>query len=249
MGTSTTCITESGSVISYTIISMSNVEQLESLQRFLQRLNSEPAREGVSPTPDGKGLTLVISHVEMTLDELFFGQWSTRNFQWSAIANEVQGSLELVIMHPVTGREIVRTGAGSIVIMVDKVPDEVKMNPQLRNQWALNPSNKKANALDMAFPKLKAECLKNAALSLGKIFGRDLNRTIVDMYKPFKLSASTTGLNALPESTMGIIERQIKDGLSAWELNKQLEAFAELITPEQKERLQKLINEHNPELP
>lgn len=228
---------------------MSNIEQLESLQKFLQRLNSEPAHEGVSPTPDGKGMTLVISHVEMTLDELFFGQWSTRNFQWSAIANEVQGSLELVVIHPVSGREIVRTGAGSVVIMVDKVPDDVKMNPQLRNQWALNPSNKKANALDLSFPKLKAECLKNAALSFGKIFGRDLNRTIIDTYKPFKLSAATTGLTALPESTINIIERQIRDGLSVWELNKQMEAFSDLITPEQKERLQNLINQHNPELP
>jgi hypothetical protein len=229
--------------------SMSEVNQLESLQRFLQRLNSEPAREGVAPTPDGKGMTLVISHVEMTLDELFFGQWSTRNFQWSAIANEVQGSLELVVIHPVSGREIIRTGAGSVVIMVDKVPDDVKNNPQLRNQWALNPSNKKANALDMAFPKLKAECLKNAALSFGKLFGRDLNRTITDVYKPFKLTASSTGLSALPESTMSILERQIREGLSAWELNKQMEAFTELITNEQKERLQNLYNELNPQLP
>jgi hypothetical protein len=228
---------------------MSNLEQLESMQKFLHRLNSEPAHEGVLRTPDGKAHTLVISHVEMTLDELFFGQWSTRNFQWSTIANEVQGSLELVVVHPVTGREIVRTGAGSVVIMVDKVPDDVKNDPQARNMWALNPSNKKANALDLSFPKLKAECLKNAALSFGKVFGRDLNRTIVDEYRPFKLTVATTGLNALPESTMTIIERQIREGLSAWELNKQLEAFTELITPEQMQRIQNLFNELNPELP
>ena len=227
---------------------MNNIEQLESMQKFLQRLNSEPAIEGILPTPDGKAKTLVISHVEMTLDELFFGQWSTRNFQWSAIANEVQGSLELVVIHPVSGREIVRTGAGSVIIMVDKVPDEVKMNPQLRNQWALNPSNKKANALDLAFPKLKAECLKNAALSFGKVFGRDLNRNIVDEYRPFKLSISSTGLKSLPQSTMTIIERQIREGLTAWELNKQIEAFTDLITDEQKEQLTNLYNELNPNL-
>ena len=227
---------------------MSNIEQLESMQKFLQRLNSEPAIEGILPTPDGKAKTLVISHVEMTLDELFFGQWSTRNFQWSAIANEVQGSLELVVIHPVSGREIVRTGAGSVIIMVDKVPDEVKINPQLRNQWALNPSNKKANALDLAFPKLKAECLKNAALSFGKVFGRDLNRNIVDEYRPFKLSISSTGLKSLPQSTMTIIERQIREGLTAWELNKQIEAFTDLITDEQKEQLTNLYNELNPNL-
>lgn len=36
----------------------------------------------------------------------------------------------------------------------------------------------------MGFPKLKAECLKNAAQSLGKIFGRDLNRKQKDTFNP-----------------------------------------------------------------
>ena len=155
-------------------------EQMDALQRFQARLNTDPAPETLEPTPDRKAYTLPISHVEMTLDELFFGQWSTDNFQWSAIANEVQGSLELKVVHPVSGQIITRTGAASIVITVDKVPDQVKDNAQLRNEWALNPSNKKANALDLAFPKLKAECLKNASQSLGKIFGRDVNRKIKD---------------------------------------------------------------------
>jgi len=59
-----------------------------------------------------------------------------------------------------------------------------------RNRWALNPDNKKANAMDLAFGKLKAECLKNAALSLGKVFGRDINRVNKDTYKPFKLKGA-----------------------------------------------------------
>jgi hypothetical protein len=72
--------------------------------------------------------------------------------------------------------------------MVDKVPDNVFGSD--RNRWALNPDNKKANAMDLAFGKLKAECLKNAALSLGKVFGRDLNRKNKDTYKPFKLKGA-----------------------------------------------------------
>ena len=44
--------------------------------------------------------------------------------------------------------------------------------------------------MDLAFGKLKAECLKNAALSLGKVFGRDLNRKNKDTYKPFKLKGA-----------------------------------------------------------
>jgi hypothetical protein len=163
-------------------------DNLEALQKFQQMLNAEPDPLGIESTPDKKAKTLVISHVETTLDELFFGHWRTENFKWAVLANEVQASLELVVIHPISGYELKRTGAASVIIMVDRVPDGV--TGQERNQWALNPANKKANAMDLAFGKLKAECLKNAALSLGKVFGRDLNRVNKDTYKPFKLKGA-----------------------------------------------------------
>lgn len=36
----------------------------------------------------------------------------------------------------------------------------------------------------MGFPKLKTECIKNAAQSLGNIFGRNLNRNFKDVFTP-----------------------------------------------------------------
>jgi hypothetical protein len=153
-------------------------------------LNSAPDKEGLEKTPDGKASTLVISHVETTLDEMFFGHWRTENFKWERMANEVVGSLDLVVIHPITGYELRRSGAGAIVIMVDKVPSQYAADPIERNRWALNADNKKPNALDLAFPKLKTECLKNAAVSFGKLLGRDLNRRNVDVYKPFKLKGT-----------------------------------------------------------
>jgi len=167
---------------------MFHKDNLEALQKFQQMLNAEPDELGIESTPDRKARTLVISHVETTLDEMFFGHWRTENFKWSTIANEVQASLELVVIHPISGYELRRTGAASVIIMVDRVPDGVTGID--RNRWALNPDNKKANAMDLAFGKLKAECLKNAALSLGKVFGRDLNRINKDTYKPFKLKGA-----------------------------------------------------------
>lgn len=156
------------------------------LQDFQAKLNKEPDPREFDKTPDGRADYLPISFVEMTLDELFLGLWSTENFKWSAITNEVQGSLELVVIHPITRTQIRRVGAGSIVIMVDSLTQEDKdrMSKQDRNLFALNPQNKKPNALDLAFPKLKAECLKNAAQSLGKVFGRDINRKNKDTFKP-----------------------------------------------------------------
>lgn len=155
------------------------------LQNFIEKLNREPDVSELERTPDGKAKTLPISFIEMTLDELFLGQWGTEKFHWSALTNEVQGSLELVLTHPITGREIRRVGAASIVITVDSLSDEEKaaMGKQARNLYALSPENKKPNALDLGFPKLKAECTKNAAQTLGKVFGRDLNRKKADKFQ------------------------------------------------------------------
>ena len=174
-------------------------EQKTLLQEFQRRLNQEPDPREFDTTPDGKARTLPISFVEMTLDELYFGLWSTENYHWSAITNEVQGSLELVLTHPITGQTIRRTGAASIVITVDSLTEEDKkgMTKQARNLHALNPENKKPNALDLGFPKLKAECVKNAAQSLGKIFGRDINRKKTDVFKPALKPLGNDGFAAM----------------------------------------------------
>jgi hypothetical protein len=68
--------------------------------------------------------------------------------------------------------------------MVDAIPQEIKQDREKAKQWQLDAQNKKANALDMGFPKLKAECLKNASQSLGKVFGRDINRKTSDTFQP-----------------------------------------------------------------
>jgi hypothetical protein len=215
-------------------------DQIDSIQRFTTRLNSEPPQESVESTPDRKASTVVISHIEMSLDELFLGQWRTEHFTWSTIANEVVGSLELVVIHPVTGNEIRRVGAASIVITVDKVPDELRDNPQHRNQWAINPANKKPNALDLGFPKLKTECLKNAAQSLGKIFGRDLNRKNRDQYRPFKVVTNSAPLG-LPASTMQMLEDGIKSGSNEYEIRTALSMLGDVITPEQQQHIDNLF--------
>lgn len=164
-------------------------------QQFTEAVNRNPPNESIGATPDGNAATILISHIEMTLDEMFFGLWETLEFKWQVVANEIVGSLQLRVTHPVTGKELQRTGAAAIQIMVDATPEEFKYNAAdtkaeqarkkvLRNKWALDVDNKKPGALDMSFPKLKAECLKNAAQSFGKLFGRDLNRKIQDIHRP-----------------------------------------------------------------
>lgn len=149
----------------------------ERMQNFINKLNLEPNPAEIDKTPDGKANSIPISFIEMTLDEYFFGLWDTENFKYTTIANEVCGSIELTVLNPVTGTKIKRVGAAAIQIMVDKRPDGVNAS-----QWANDPRNKKPNALDMGFPKLKSECVKNAAQSLGKLFGRDINRKKADQF-------------------------------------------------------------------
>ncbi len=204
------------------------------LEKFQTRLNTAPNPKKLAKTPDGKADDLPISYVEMTLDELYFGLWETVNFKSQLITNEVVGSLELRVFHPITQQWISRTGTASIQIMVDRVPDGV--TGQEKNRWALDPSNKKSNALDMAYPKLKAECTKNAAKSLGKIFGRDLNRKEkVATYEPLIMGSEN--------NKVGIIKRSIAAG----ELAEASELLTMLsISAEKKAELQELINSAKP---
>ena len=150
------------------------------LQEFAAKLNTNPLQNEVERTPDKKAYTIPIGIIEMKLDQIYFGLWQTHSFTTSVMANEVVGSIVLELTHPVTGETIKRTGAASIQITVDALTDEEKnkMTKQEKNAYALNINNKKPNALDLTYPKLKTECIKNAALSLGKTFGRDLNRKI-----------------------------------------------------------------------
>jgi len=156
---------------------METFEQIEKLriqlQDFTKRLNNEPDPKEFEKTPDNKASFLPVSFIEMTLDEIFLGQWEVSDVQYSQIFNEVVGTGILTVWHPITGRPLKRVGFGAVVITQDKDASIADFN-----------MTKKKNALDLAFPKLKAEITKNAAQTLGKIFGRDINRKQKDSFKP-----------------------------------------------------------------
>lgn len=143
------------------------------LQNFTQRLNTPPKPEEVRVNQfAGNTQYLPISFVEMTLDEMFFGLWETRDFRWQAMANEIVGSIILRVFHPVANQWIERTGASATMIRQQKGAGITDLNAKIHN------------ALEMDFPHLKTDCIVNAAKSLGKSFGRDLNRVYTDLYRP-----------------------------------------------------------------
>ena len=151
----------------------SDTTALIKVQKFTALQYRQPPAESLGQTPDGKAKTVTISHIETTLDELYFGQWSLTDCHYQREFNEVIGSGVLTVIHPITGREIKRTGFAAVQITQDAGASLANFN-----------DTKKKNALDLTFPKLKAEILKNAAQSLGPIFGRDVNRKITDSFNP-----------------------------------------------------------------
>jgi hypothetical protein len=82
-------------------------------------------------------------------------------------------------------------GAGSVVIQQDAWlrDDEGRFvlnerNEKQKHKPKLSDVDAKiTNTLVKDYPHLKAECIKNAAKSFGKWFGRDLNRNDVDHYE------------------------------------------------------------------
>lgn len=166
------------------------------LQSFSNVNNKGLNKEKLQPHPIIKEVKyLPISYLEMMLDEFYFGLWETTNFTWSQIGNEITGKLELKVFHPVAKVWITRTGISAIQIMVDsypgKKPDKKDYKAtqeynKARNAWALDLQNKKPSALSNGtFSALKAFCFKNACISLGSRWGRDVNREFVDQFKPW----------------------------------------------------------------
>lgn len=149
------------------------------LERFQKALNTPPEPKEVKENAHNAGAKyLPISFIEMTLDEMFFGLWETTDFRWQVMGNEVVGSLTLRVFHPVEKIWISRVGAAAAMIRQAKGAKITDIDAKLHN------------ALGMDFPHLKADCLTNAARSLGKMFGRDLNRKFEDAYKPLVTMAA-----------------------------------------------------------
>lgn len=143
------------------------------LEQFNKKLHNEPHKKDVFENRFADNSKYIpIGVVETKLDELFFGLWQTRNFTWQIVANEIVGRIELGVFHPVAKTWIWRDGAGAVLIQQRKgsAIDDIKA--------------KIKNTLVKDFPHLKAQCLKNAAISLGPTFGRNLNRDYWFEFQP-----------------------------------------------------------------
>ena len=136
-------------------------------EEFLKRLDDAPEKVDKAQGYD----TVPISTLETTLDEVYMGLWETKNFRHQVIANEIVGTIELSVFDPSAKTWLTRTGGASVMIRKQKDADIQDIGKKIKN------------GLVMDFPKLHSMCLKAAAKTLGKKFGRDLNRKWEDSYE------------------------------------------------------------------
>lgn len=145
----------------------------KAIEKFSGKLHELPHKKDVLINKHaGNAKYLPIAIVETKLDELFFGLWQVRDFKYQVVANEIIGSIELGVYHPVAKTWLWRSGAGSVMIQQSKGSQITDIGSKIKN------------TLVKDFPHLKAQCLKNAALSLGPAFGRNLNRDYWDDFEP-----------------------------------------------------------------
>ena len=113
---------------------------------------------------------------------------------------------------------ITRVGAGAVMIQQKADSDITDIGAKIKNTMTKD------------YPHLKAECFRNACLSLGKSFGRDLNREFQDQYMPIiketiienpalieELQITLkdfTNYDELKSKAKGLKEAYVKKGLS-----------------------------------
>jgi len=193
-------------------IALYSTENHQSIESFQKLLNQHPHKSEIKVNKMAKGAQyLPVGAIERLLDENYSGLWSIENFRWEVVANEIIGSLDLKVFHPAAKIWITRTGAGATMILTQaEKPATVE--------------NKIKNTLVKDFPHLKAECLKNAAKSLGVRFGRNLNRNQED--EPEYLSESLPKLSENQQLAYDLLEQST-------------------LSPDYREKIAKKINRAN----
>lgn len=167
------------------IVTKAEADELrERIENFLKHVN-QPPRVIKANQFAGGARYVPIEEMEMSLDELFVGQWETRIIPPGAklIGNAIVYDLEIRFRHPVTGNWLTRAGSGSCKI-------ELRAHKKDRNgniiergaEHALDFEKINSSALERNVPSAKAMAFRNACQSIGQMFGRDLNRDEARQY-------------------------------------------------------------------
>jgi len=197
--------------------------QLEALRKFLKLLAEEPSRKEVLLNEVTETQYIPIDVLEDIFDELTFGQFGTRNFQYQVGNSKVCGSVELFYTHPITGKELSKIGAAACEI------------PRKILNTAEGP---KTFDLELAIPALLSFCTISAIRKVGRRLGRSLNRDIINLAMSSEQGEATELKKALDEIAAFSSFKELQDGKQAV-----VEKYMEKITLAELTTLNKVIQE------
>jgi len=130
-----------------------------------QLLNQEPHKTWIKSHPFVKGLKYIpIERIEWLLTRIFINWWVEVR-QTQIMANSIALTIRLHYKDVLSGDWLQMEGVGAAPIQTNK------------DAGATDFTQIKASAVQIALPAAKSYAIKDAAECIGKLFGKDLNRS------------------------------------------------------------------------
>lgn len=144
-----------------------NIEQQAYVSHLETLLNTPPKDSWIKEHPFAKGIMYLPIEKQEFLMSYFFGSWKTEVRDTKILANAITVTVRVHYLYNFKGSKPewrFTDGVGAVAIQVKKgsnATDFTQIN---------------SNAIQIGLPAAKSYAFKDAVESLGKIFGKDLNR-------------------------------------------------------------------------
>lgn len=166
------------------VIEENDLQKLQKTAKVNEFLNKHPRKEWIREHPFVKGVEyLPVGKVEMLLD-IIFGEWDYEIIDSKILANSVVCHIRLTVKNPVTGSKIIRDGIGAVPLELEATKYS-KTQKNEKGEFVIEKQGAR-HSLDFEYlnrtavmknlPAAKSFALKDAADTLGNLFGRSLNR-------------------------------------------------------------------------
>jgi hypothetical protein len=172
-----------------------NLPTIKQQEGFQMLLNKDPLAGSIATAhaAKGGGKYIPIGHIENQLDEIYSGLWQTSG-KIEVMMNSIVATVTLKVFHPVAKVWIPRVGVGAVRLQLNA------------NSPAMDASNMKGDAFEKGVGVAKSVALRNAAASLGVVFGRNLNRKDLDTFEFDYLSEQVDGLQPRAIEALELLE-------------------------------------------
>lgn len=172
-----------------------NLTTLKQVESFQFLLNKDPETRSIKKAHEAKGggNYLPIGHIENTLDEVYGGLWQS-HAKVEVMMNSIVATVTLRVFHPVAKVWLSRAGVGAIRMQLNA------------GSPAMDASNMKGDAFEKGCGIAKSVAIRNAAASLGVVFGRNLNRKDLDAFEFEPMSEQASDYESKAMEALQLLE-------------------------------------------